>query len=251
MKLLDSSFKASLAIAGSALTAFLVTLPLNVQAFSLVTDRADLGANDQIDWSSLGFTPPLKVLPYSFSAASAAGLGLQVQIPPTAPPITPPLAFPTAPPPLGIPTNFASGDFLLFTGLTPGVFPSPGNPGPLTILFNQPVAGAGAQIAVDDTTLFTAFISAYDSANTLLGTFSAPGTSSLALDNSAIFLGVSSDTANISKIVYSTSIPDRGLAINTLSINSSNNAAVPEPSTILAIGLAGVGLFTARKRVRA
>jgi hypothetical protein len=55
-----------------------------------------------------------------------------------------------------------------------------------------------------------------------------------------------SDTPNISQLVFSSSISDRAIGINILSINSS--AAVPEPGSILALSLAGIGLLTARKR---
>ncbi len=146
---------------------------------------------------------------------------------------------------MGIPTNFASGDFVLFTGLLPGQFPAPGNPGPLPLTFATPVAGAGTQIAVDDTLQFIASVMAFDSSNQLLGSFSVPGTSSLALDNSALFLGVLSDTANISRLQYSTSVPGRAIGINSLSIVTSE--AVPEPTSMLAIALAGMGLFAAKK----
>jgi hypothetical protein len=98
------------------------------------------------------------------------------------PGITPAFVFQTGFPPGGIPTNYASGDFVLFTGLQFGQFPSPGNPGPITITFDEPVSGAGSQLTVDDTFEFTAFISALDVNNNLLGTFSTRGTSSVALD---------------------------------------------------------------------
>ncbi len=114
-------------------------------AVSLVTNRADLKGNDSIDWSSLGkvlnpFNPNFAdFLGFSFSGTSAGGLGLDVDINPINPPITPPFVFKTAPIPQGIPTNFANGDFLLFTGLQFGLFPAPGNPGPISISFAQPV----------------------------------------------------------------------------------------------------------------
>lgn len=236
----------STATTGVALTAILATLSSPVQAIALITERTALGANDQIDWSSLGPVNPFNVLPNSFSATSEGGLGLGVEIPPAAGPnFTPPFVFQTLPPP-GIPTNFASGDFILFTGFIPGPPPAVGNPGPLTITFDTPVRGAGAQIAVDDTTRFRASISAFDQTNTLLGIFEADGTSSLALDNSALFLGVRNDTANISRLVFRSSAPNRALGINTLSI-----VAVPEPScalSLLALGVLGVGSALKRKQ---
>ncbi|MBD2777830.1 hypothetical protein [Iningainema tapete] len=182
------------------------TVASPVQAITFVTDRTALSSNDQVDWSSLGkvfnpFSPNLAAfLPNSFSAQSSLGLSVNVNIPQIqSPEITPPFVFQTSFPPNGIPTNFSNNDFLLFTGFAPGPDPAIGNPGPITITFAQPVLGAGTQIAVDDTPQFTAFISAFDNANNLLGTFSTPGTSSLALDNSAVFLGVLNDTPNISE----------------------------------------------------
>lgn len=227
--------------------------PVQALALTLVQERSALLGNDQLDWSSLDkvldpFSPdPAVFLPNSFSTTSSRGLELNVDIAPsTEAGITPPFVFQTSPPPTGVPTNFASGDFALFTGFSPGSFPSPGNPGPITINFNKPVKSAGSQINVDDTPEFTAFISAFDSADNLLGTFSAPGTSSLALDNSAVFLGVSSDTANISRLVFSTSVPNRAIAINTISITT-----VPEPTSILSlllVGALGANLTLRRKR---
>ncbi|PSB02031.1 PEP-CTERM sorting domain-containing protein [Merismopedia glauca] len=241
-------------LAGTTLTAFLTVLPQPVEAISLVTNRANLGANDSLDWSSLGkvfnpFAPdPTKFLSNSFDATSQRGLGLNVNIP-VAPPNTPPFVFQTLPFPQGIPTNFASGDFILFTGILPppNPFPAIGNPGPLTITFANPVFAAGTQIAVDDALQpYTAFISAYDINNNLLGTFSTIASSSIALDNSAQFLGVRSDTANISKIVFSSSVPQRAFGINDLSI-----AVIPEPTSVLgtfALGTLGASWLIAKRR---
>jgi hypothetical protein len=89
-------------------------------------------------------------------------------------------------------------------------------------------------------------ISAFDSNNNLLGSFSTPGTSSLALDNSAQFLGVRSDAANISRLVYSSSEGDRALGINALSIAER----VPEPSNIAALAVAGLRLFVFKIKKR-
>ncbi|MGB3401483.1 MAG: PEP-CTERM sorting domain-containing protein [Microcoleaceae cyanobacterium] len=223
------------------LTASLITLSLPAIAVTLITERTELGGNDQLDWSSLGkvFDPfnfdPTAFLPNTFSAVSDDNLAITVDIPSaSSPSITPPFVFQTGFPPTGIPTNFADGDFILFTGFEPpqpGPFvPALGNPGPITITFDTPVKGAGTQLAVDDTLAFEAFISAFDAGDNLLGTFSVDGTSSLNLDNSAVFLGIQSDTANISRLVFSSSEDNRAIGINTLSI-----ASVPEPTSILAL----------------
>lgn len=253
-RLLSLSIKDWSAVTMTALTVLLATLASTspIHATTLVTNRSDLGGNDLLDWSSLGkvinpFNPnPSAFLPNSFSTTSQEGRGLEVEIQPAlSPAITPPFVFKTAVPPQGIPTNFANGEFLLFTGFNPSTFPAIGNSGPLSITFDSPVFGAGVQIGVDDEPSFTAFVSAFDSTGTLLGAFQVPGTSSLTLDNSAVFLGVSSDTPNISKLVYSTSASDRAFAINTVSI-----AAVPEFTStlgLLTFGALGAGSALKRK----
>lgn len=221
-------------------------------AVSLVTNRADLKGNDSIDWSSLGkvlnpFNPNFAdFLGFSFSGTSAGGLGLDVDINPINPPITPPFVFKTAPIPQGIPTNFANGDFLLFTGLQFGLFPAPGNPGPISISFAQPVRAAGAQIAVDDEPNFVGTIKAFDINDNLLDSFNVNGTSSTALDNSAIFLGVKSALAEISRIEFSSDFNNRAIGINTLSID---NPAIPEPSLTIALLVMGSGLLCLKKRL--
>ena len=241
------SLKISAATTAIGTLLILLAPPVEAVNLTLVSDRAALGGTDRVDWSILGPVPsPFQVLPNSFSVTSEQGLGINVSIPSAAAPgVTPPLLFQTLPSP-GIPTNFASGDFILFTGFRPGPPPAVGNPGPLTITFDRPVAAAGTQIAVDDTFLFTAFISAFDSNNNLLGSFSTQGTSSLALDNSAQFLGVRSDAANISRLVYSSSEGDSALGINALSIAE----AVPEPSNIAAMIVAGLGFLAVKIKRR-
>ncbi|MBH8554665.1 hypothetical protein I8751_20350 [Nostocaceae cyanobacterium CENA357] len=229
----------------------IISQPVKAATF-LVTERAVFGGNDEVDWVSLGkvFNPSAPdfstFLPNSFITTSQGDLKLNVNINPTSnPQITPPFVFQTLPPP-GIRTNFAPGDFILFGGIDPTGFqplppgaPDPrtqGNGGPFSISFDRPVFGAGTQIAVDISNLeVETFISAFDNVNNLLGTFSVLSTSSLALDNSAVFLGIRSDTPNISRLVFSSSSPQYGLAINQVSI-----IAVPEPAFILAILAFGI-----------
>ncbi|MGK7896591.1 MAG: calcium-binding protein [Xenococcus sp. (in: cyanobacteria)] len=179
---------------------------------------------------------PSAFLPNSFSTTTSGGLELNVEIPTSSSgsEITPPFVFQTGPLPNAIPTNFADGDFLLFTGFTPMEFPSVGNPGPLTITFETPVLGAGTQLSVDDTPSFVASISAFDDAGRELGTFSVSGTSSLELDNSAVFLGVLSDAPNISRLVLSSSEPERALGVNPLSlVTVETTAGTPDDDRLL------------------
>ncbi|MDZ8185480.1 MAG: hypothetical protein RMX96_11570 [Nostoc sp. ChiSLP02] len=232
------------------------SLPVKAATF-LASDRATFGGNDELNWVSLGkvFNPAAPdfsaFLGNSFSATSQGSLGLNVNIASTNNSfITPPFVFQTLPRP-GIPTNFANGDYVLFGGIDQRAFgpnpsfPAPGNGGPLTITFDRPVFGAGTQIAVDDRPTFDIFVSAYDSANNLLNTFSTKGTSSLLLDNSALFVGVRSDEANISRLVFSTSFPQQGLAINKISI-----IGVPEPTYTLAILVFGISSVVLKVRQR-
>ncbi|MBD0385926.1 MAG: hypothetical protein ICV54_05165 [Nostoc sp. C3-bin3] len=245
------------------IAAIITVIPLPVQAATFfVTERAALGGNDEIDWGSLGkvlnpSAPDFSVfLPNSFLATSQGGLELDINIAPTNnPQITPPYIFQTLPPP-GIRTNFAQGDFILFGGIDPAGFkplppgaPDPrtqGNGEPLSISFAQPVFGAGTQIAIDISNLeVETFITAFDNANNLLGSFSALSTSSLALNNSAVFLGIRSDTPNISRLVFSSSAPQYALAINQVSV-----IAVPEPTFTLAILAFGVSCAVLKRRQR-
>ncbi|NEP87575.1 MAG: hypothetical protein F6K18_12530 [Okeania sp. SIO2C2] len=218
-----------------ALTTFLSE---PVSAITFVQDRNSLQSNDEIEWSSLGkvlnpFAPnPSDFLSNSFSAKSSNGLGINVEIPSAGEDITPPFIFQNNP---GVQTNFAPGDFILFTGFSPTIIPT-GNPNPLTIVFDKNVKAAGTQIAASGSANidYEVFISAFDDQNSLLGTFSLPVISSGARDNSAVFLGIKNDTANIKSLVFQTSSPQRGFGINTVSI-----ATVNEPYSGLSLLIIG------------
>ncbi|MGI2903134.1 hypothetical protein [Tolypothrix sp. VBCCA 56010] len=236
-KLIKFSNKGLSATIVAALTTLVAVFPLPVKAITFVTDRTALKSNDQVDWSSLGETNPFNFLLNSFSATSQRGLSLNVDIPLPKAGVSAPFVFQTLPAP-GIATDFASGDYILLTGAKPNP-PLDGNPGPLSITFDKPVKSAGTQLAVAfDLNPYKAFVSAFDDANQELGTFSLDAVSSLALDNSAVFLGVSSDIANIKRLVFSSSVSNRPFGINKLSF-----AAVPEPS--FTFGLIAFGAFGA------
>jgi hypothetical protein len=225
----------------------IVSVTAQANSAQLIQDSGFLGSNDSLNWSSLGkvFNPtipgPPAFLPFSIDAISGRGMGVNASLPPK-PGITPPFVFRNALPPNGIPANFVSNDFVLFSGLQPGLFPAPGNPGPLTLRFDRPVFGVGAQFSVDDTLSFTAFIDAYDRNDKLIGQFSRPGTGSMKPDGSAIFLGVRSDRPEISKVVFRSSEPNRGIGIGTLRI-----VAMPEPG--MTISLVAGFLWSQRRRI--
>jgi hypothetical protein len=241
IKLIKLSNKGLSGILVAAFTALVAVLPLPAKALTFVTDRTALRGNDLIDWSSLGETNPFKVLPNSFSAKSQRSLSLNVDIPLPQPGVSAPLVFHTLPTP-GIATDFASGDYILLTGAKFNP-PLDGNAGPLSITFDKPVKSAGTQLAVAfELNPYKAFVSAFDDANQELGTFSLDAVSSLALDNSAVFLGVRSDIANIKRLVFSSSVSNRPFGINQLSIT-----AVPEPS--FTFGLIALGAVTLKRKL--
>ncbi|MEL7039515.1 MAG: hypothetical protein AAFO04_28475 [Cyanobacteria bacterium J06592_8] len=197
-----------------------------MKAITFIQDRDSLQSNDEIEWSTLNkilnpLAPDIDdFLADSFTATSSNGLELTVEIPSAGGDITPPFIFQNTP---EVQTNFAEGDLILFTGFSPTIIPT-GNPNPLTIVFQKNVKAAGTQIAASgsENIDYEVFLSAFDDQNNLLGTFSLPGISSGKRDNSAVFLGVQSDTANIKSLILKTSSPQRGFGINTVNITTVN-----------------------------
>lgn len=220
----------STAIAVSLIT-FGVMLPKPAQALSLVTDRTALGANDYIDWGTLGssFTPVANPSPVTSNLGSNATIsqaGANVYV----------LSQGSS-----WAGNFAPNDFVLWTG---------GANGPITISFANPVFGAGAQIQNNNYGAFTANLTALDAGNNVLGTFDWDGNSTANSDNSAIFMGVNDNTASISKLVFS--IPgSQDFGINRLAIDGVGATAVPWETDALpvvgSVAILGLGLWAKRK----
>jgi PEP-CTERM motif len=141
--------------------------------------------------------------------------------------------------------NFAPDESLLWTN-------SPGQ-GPLTILFDQGVPGAGTQIQADFYGPFTVEMTAYDLNLNVLGSFREDGVSNNMGDGSAIFLGVTDSTADIGAISYSL-VSCNGdcadFAINDLVIGPAASPT-PEPGTLALLGTGIVGLSGyLRRRLR-
>lgn len=217
-----------------------------------VSSVSDLNSNDQIDWGQLG--PNFNTTPSPTGVASEGGLSAIVtdgdfdvdgnQL----------LRLDQG---SGFYGNFAAGDQLLYNI---GPDPNIGPVNPLVVDFADPVFGAGAQIQPGYEGAFTAIVSAYDSTNTLLGSFDFSGFSSITDpgDGSAIFVGVSSTTADISSISFSdfadngigSGLQDNGtndVLIDTLYLNTNN---VPDAgNTFLLLGLAAVSLHALRIRL--
>ena len=154
-----TNFMLKSAIAASLIT-FGVMLPKPAQAINWVTDRTALGANDYIDWGTLGSssTPVANPSPVTsnlgsnatISQANASNMQIRQQG-------------------VGWAGNVAPNDFVLWTN-------NNGN-GPLTISFANPVFGAGAQIQTNNYGNFTVNLTAYDGSDNVLGNFTSVGNS--------------------------------------------------------------------------
>lgn len=124
--------------------------------------------------------------------------------------------------------NFAPGDAVLNHGNSDGpVIIEAASRGGL-------FSAIGMQIQSNQDGPFTATIRAYDVNGTLLGTFTANGTSAATADNSAIFLGVKSTAENIHAISVDTDSTAWGgdFAINRVSIKASTSGAGNELSNL-------------------
>ncbi len=211
--------------------AMALALMTSAHAISFVTSRPALGGNDYVDWGVLG--PSYTVVTNPFTITSNGGLGMTVSKPTG--------AFERrdqgVSPFLGWAGNFAPGDRLLWTR---------NELGPIEIVFDSPVLGAGAQIQSDNYGSFTAEIAAYDAMNNLLGSFTLAGNSTSAGDNSAIFLGVLESNAVIKKVTFNVLQDD--FAINRLDlVTQSGGPVIPEPGTMLLMSIGGLAIGLGRR----
>lgn len=205
----------------------------------LVTSRAALGGDDMLDWTQFGELTEVSS-PTSFTTTGGAtgsvsqlrGKG-QIVVQGTSALV-----------------NFATGDGAYWTQNFNGF----SNLGPVSLTFGSPVKGVGTQIASNAYGAFTAFVSAYDANNNLLGTYYEDGVSNDKRDNSAIFIGVLSDSFDISRVVFGLSAaPFIGstadFMFNQVSLVTGVNA-VPEPSSfaIAGIGMGSLALLAYARR---
>jgi hypothetical protein len=213
---------------GFALAAIAVAAPAHA-TLTLVTSRAALGALDTVDWAQLGpagahlSTPQLAV-----SASGAVTVDVS----------SPPGEVFRHDQGVDWTGNFAPGAALIFER---------NEDEPLQLTFSQAVFAVGAQIEESALRDFSATVQAFSPANVLIGSFTIMAAATDAADDSALFLGVLSDTP-IGRIRFATVGPngavDAGFAINGLALIR----AVPEPATgaLLASGL--LALAWARRR---
>jgi MYXO-CTERM domain-containing protein len=202
-------------------------------AAMLVTNEAGITPNGTINWSSAGpnfgvlgnpITVPVSGIPGLQAVVSQASGLMERRDQGT-----------------GFPGNFGPGEPLLFTN----------NGGPVTLNFNNPVQGFGSQIQSGLYGAFTAQIQAFDSSNTLLGSFTENGASNGNGDDSAIFIGVLSTATDISKVIMSlTTAPGNAVNYFLLGPARVEQAQVPEPASMAIWGVSALGLAVAGRRRR-
>ncbi|MFN8218671.1 MAG: PEP-CTERM sorting domain-containing protein [Fimbriimonadales bacterium] len=209
-----------LTLAGLAVAA------VSANALTLVTNRANINANDSIDWGQFG-APFTGVVDGSMGTSSVYNMPFM---------ITDGNGFErrdqwTG----GWAGDFTQGDKLMWTQGGRG----------FELIFGYTLKAVGAQIQRDQFGAFTATIEAFDGLGDSLGSFTINSNSTANNDGSAAFLGVESNAHDIARIVYTV---DAGQTGNDFALNEvSMNACVPEPGTIAALGLGAIALIR-RKR---
>lgn len=146
--------------------------------------------------------------------------------------------------------DFLSGDNVLaLYDLASGDLAS----GSFIIDFASAVYAAGAQVQTNLWGGVSGLIEAFDAANVSLGSFAINGTNAGNGDGSAVFAGIQSDTAEISRLVFS-GFGD-GAAINQLSYSRESlvgggGGNVPEPGSLALALLAGSLMLGAGRAAR-
>jgi len=208
----------------AACTSLLATaLPASA---ALVTSRAGLAGTDFIDWGQLGGSFTTVVDPVTVT--TNLGLTAMVSMPGGA-------NMERRDQNNGWGGNFAGGDKLLWTL---------NSSGPITIDFATGLSAIGAQIQANFFGAFDGLITAYDSSNNILESYSVQGNSNSNGDNSAIFIGIQRSAGDIDHVEFAIANgngPD--FAINQVDLQQ-----VPEPGSLALAGLAFVGTVLTRRR---
>ncbi len=203
----------------------MMTFAGSAQAATLFWDGT--GANDTIDWGQLG--PTGTIVSSGAALVSNGGLGAMV---------TDSVGdMERRDQNAGWSGNFGAGERLLWNR----------HDGTLTINFVSPVRAAGAQIQSNFYGAFTARATTNDGSF-----FDVAGFSSVDADDTSPFLGIISDTQNITSIAFNIEGDTNDFAIGQLDLIGGDLGAVPEPSTwaMMLLGFFAVGgtMRSARRR---
>ena len=211
-----------------------LAVPASAGTLTLVTDRAAFSGYDTVRWGSLG--GDLTSLGGSATTTSDNGVGVNV-------------------------TVTGTDSLLLVSGSTynadflptdTALYVDSINQGaPLTLLFDRPIQGAGAQVQSNAYGSFIAYLSALDRFGNLLAPpVSITGGTVGNGDGSAPFLGILSSEQDIYGLQFSVFDigADGQLAENSLGYAINDVSIVPEPATLLLVGTGVLGAIRRRTR---
>ncbi len=201
------------------------------------TNRKAFFGNDSIDWGQFAACQDISS---PAAATSAGGLGLSASVADgngmaEAIQANADLTGGCPAPNQGWYGNFSPGNNLLIAADA------------ITLTFNNPVNGVGAQIEAVLAGSFVATLDVYDG-TTLLKSIQSDGDSTGTADGSAIFMGLRDvDGAKITSVVFSVLLDDptlasfRGFGINTVDLADTvpvpdpSQSPVPEPGSLLSV----------------
>lgn len=207
----------------SACSAHAVTVAIN--------NPGALNVDGTIDWGSLGPSFTTVPNPFVIPVTGVGGLSATVSQAGTS-------SFERRDQNNGWAGNFGPDEQLLWTA---------GFNGPMTLSFSSSIQGIGFQIQQNQFGLFTATLEAFDSANVSLGLFLFNGNSTFDGDDSAIFIGALSDTADIARIVVNVDTFD--FAINGPLIQSGGGQVPEGGATVVLLLMGCAAVFALRKRI--
>jgi len=196
-----------------------VTISAGTARADAVTNRDDLGADDNIQWGQFG--PPDTIINGPAEGLTDGGLAFTVD--------DGDHALLRLDQSDGWNGNFSPGEELIWSGDFVA---------PIEIDFDRPVFGVGANIQKGNFGMFDGVIEVFDGDENLIERFSREGDSNDNADGSAIFIGILSDTPIARATFYAGS---SGAAINMVGL-----VTIPAPSGLAL--LAGAGLIASRRR---